>query len=84
MITGLFLCSVLEINRTALLIYAIILEYNERISNMPEAPTLKNLLDTRKKNYATSIIILTTNKQKLFNGNISDIPEELLNLPIFE
>ena len=63
MITGLFLCSVLEINRTALLIYAIILEYNERISNMPEAPTLKNLLDTRKKRKSCNIDYHFNHKQ---------------------
>lgn len=51
---------------------------------MPEASTLKELLDTRKDNHTTSIIISTTNKKDLFKGNISDIPEELLNLPIFE
>lgn len=84
MITGLFLCLVLEINRTALFIYAIILEYNERISNMSEAPTLKELLDTRKENHATSIIISTTNNKKLFKGKVSELPEKLLNLPIFE
>lgn len=54
------------------------------VSCNADTPTLKELLNRRKENHATSIIILTTNKQELFNDNISDIPEELLNLPIFE
>lgn len=51
---------------------------------MPEAPTLKNLLDTRKENHASSILVSTTNDKDLFKGNISDVPENLLNIPIFE
>lgn len=50
---------------------------------MPKAPTLKELLDTRKTNHATSILISTTNKKDLFKGNISELSEELLNIPIF-
>ena len=46
---------------------------------MPKAPTLKELLDTRKTNHATSILVSTTNEKDLFKGNIS----ELLNIPIF-
>lgn len=54
------------------------------VSCNADTPTLKELLNHQKDNHATSIIISTTNKQDLFKGNISDIPEELLNLPIFE
>ena len=50
---------------------------------MPKAPTLKELLDTRKTNHATSILVSTTNKKDLFKGNISELSEELLNIPIF-
>lgn len=50
---------------------------------MPEAPTLKNLLDTRKENHATSILVSTKTDKDLFKGNISDVPENLLNIPIF-
>ena len=42
---------------------------------MPKAPTLKELLDTRKTNHATSILVSTTNEK--------DLSEELLNIPIF-
>ena len=44
---------------------------------MPKAPTLKELLDTRKTNHATSI------EKDLFKGNISELSEKLLNIPIF-
>lgn len=50
---------------------------------MPEAPTLKNLLDTRKENHATSILVSTTNDKDLFKGKISELPENLLNIHIF-
>ena len=49
---------------------------------MPKAPTLKELLDTRKTNHAT-ILVSTTNEKDLFKGNISELSEELLNIPIF-
>ena len=42
---------------------------------MPKAPTLKELLDTRKTNHATSILVS--------KGNISELSEKLLNIPIF-
>lgn len=50
---------------------------------MSKAPTLKELLDTRKENHATSIIISTTNEKDLFKDNISELSEELLNIRIF-
>lgn len=50
---------------------------------MPEAPTLKNLLDTRKENHASSILVSTTNDKDLFKGKISELPEKLLNIHIF-
>lgn len=49
---------------------------------MEEAPTLKELLSNRKENHATSIIVSTKDKD-LFKGDISELPEELLNIPIF-
>ena len=50
---------------------------------MPKAPTLKELLDTRKTNHATSILVSTTNEKDLFKDNISELSKELLNIPIF-
>lgn len=50
---------------------------------MPKAPTLKELLDTRKTNHATSILVYTKTDKDLFKGNIADVPENLLNIPIF-
>ena len=49
---------------------------------MEEAPKLKELLNNRKENHATSIIVSTKDKD-LFKGNISELPEELLNIQIF-
>lgn len=43
---------------------------------MPKAPTLKELLDTRKTNHATSILVSTTNEKDLFKGNISELSEK--------
>lgn len=54
------------------------------VSCNADAPTLKELLNRRKENHVTSIIISTTNKKGLFKGNISELPKELLNIPIFE
>lgn len=51
---------------------------------MSEAPTLKELLNRREDNHATSIIISTTTNKKLFKDKVSELPEKLLNLPIFE
>ena len=48
---------------------------------MEEAPTLKGLLNSRKENHANSIIVSTKNKD-LFKGDISELPEELLNIKI--
>lgn len=50
---------------------------------MEKAPTLKELLSNRKEDHATSIIVSTKNNKDLFKGNISELPEELLNIPIF-
>lgn len=50
---------------------------------MEEAPRLKELLSNRKENHATSIIVSTKNNKDLFKGNVSELPEELLNIPIF-
>lgn len=59
------------------------LELEKCVSCMSETPTLQNLLDTRKENHATSIIVSTKNNKNLFKGDISGLPEELLNTPIF-
>ena len=50
---------------------------------MEKVPTLKELLCNRKENHATSIIVSTKNNKNLFKGDISRLPEELLNIPIF-
>lgn len=50
---------------------------------MEKAPILKELLQHREENYATSIVVSTKNDKDLFKGNISDVPEKLLNLQIF-
>lgn len=50
---------------------------------MEKAPMLKELLNNRKENHANSIIVSTKNDKDLFKGNISDIPEKLLNIQIF-
>lgn len=49
---------------------------------MEEAPTLKELLNSRKENHANLIIIATTKNKDLFKGDISELPEELLNIKI--
>lgn len=48
-----------------------------------EAPTLKELLNTRKKDHANSIIVSTIKDKDLFKGDVSELPEELLNISIF-
>ena len=50
---------------------------------MEKAPTLKELLSNRKKNHAKLIIVSTTKNKDLFKGDISELPEELLNIQIF-
>ena len=50
---------------------------------MEKAPTLKELLSNRKKNHANFIIVSTTKNKDLFKGDISELPEELLNIQIF-
>ncbi|CBK95129.1 hypothetical protein ERE_33830 [Agathobacter rectalis M104/1] len=50
---------------------------------MEKVPTLKELLQHRKEDYVTSIVVSTKNDKDLFKGNISDVPEKLLNLQIF-
>lgn len=51
------------------------LELEKCVSCMSETPTLQNLLDTRKENHATSIIVSTKNNKNLFKGDISGLPE---------
>lgn len=50
---------------------------------MKEAPTLKELINNRKENHANSIIVSTSKNKDLFKGDISELPEELLNIQIF-
>lgn len=50
---------------------------------MEKAPTLKELLSNRKKSHANLIIVSTTKNKDLFKGDISELPEELLNIQIF-
>lgn len=50
---------------------------------MEKAPTLKELLSNRKKNHANLIIVSITKNKDLFKGDISELPEELLNIQIF-
>lgn len=50
---------------------------------MEKAPTLKELLSNRKKNHANLIIVSTTKNKDLFKGDVSELPEELLNIQIF-
>ena len=50
---------------------------------MTKAPTLKELLQYRKENYANLITVSTKKNKDLFKGNISELPEELLNIQIF-
>lgn len=50
---------------------------------MKEAPTLKELLSNREKNHANLIIVSTNKNKDLFKGDISKLPEELLNIQIF-
>lgn len=50
---------------------------------MEKAPTLKELLSNRKESHANSIIVSTKNDKDLFKGNVCELPEVLLNIPIF-
>lgn len=53
------------------------------VTCLVDPPTLQELLNRRKENHATSIIVSTKNNKDLFKGDISGLPEELLNIPIF-
>lgn len=50
---------------------------------MEEAPTLKELLNNRKENHADFIVVSTNKGKDLFKGNVSKLPEKLLNIQIF-
>ena len=43
----------------------------------------EELLNNRKENHANLIIVSTNKNKDLFKGNISELPEELLNIQIF-
>ena len=59
-------------------------EYHwNRVTCLADTPTLQELLNRRKENHAASIIVSTRNNKDLFKGDISELPEELLNIPIF-
>ncbi|WP_456110927.1 hypothetical protein [Roseburia inulinivorans] len=53
------------------------------VTCLVDTPTLQELLNRRKENHATSIIVSTRNNKDLFKGDVSGLPEELLNIPIF-
>lgn len=48
-----------------------------------KVPTLKELLSNRKENHANSIIVSTNRNKDLFEGDVSELPEALLNIPIY-
>lgn len=50
---------------------------------MEKAPTLKELLNNRKENHADFIVISTNKGKDLFKGDVSKLPEKLLNIQIF-
>ena len=50
---------------------------------MEKAPTLKELLSTRKENHANLIIVSTNKSKDLFKGDASELSEALLNIPIY-
>ncbi len=50
---------------------------------MGKAPTLKELLSNRKESHANLIIVSTFKDKDLFRGDVSKLPEKLLNIPIF-
>lgn len=50
---------------------------------MEKAPTLKELLNSRKENHANYIIVSTNKNKDLFNGDVSELSEKLLNIRIF-
>ena len=50
---------------------------------MEDAPTLKELLNNRKENHADCIVVSTNKGKDLFKGDVSKLPEELLNISIF-
>lgn len=50
---------------------------------MEKAPRLKELLSNRKESHANSIIVSTNKDKDLFKGDVSELPEALLNIPIF-
>lgn len=50
---------------------------------MGKAPTLKELLSNRKENHENSIIVSTTKDKDLFKGDVSELPEALLNISIY-
>lgn len=50
---------------------------------MEKAPTLKELLSNRKENHANLIVVSTNKNKDLFKGDVSELPEALLNIQIF-
>lgn len=50
---------------------------------MEKAPTLKELLNNRKENHADFIVVSTNKGKDLFKGDVSKLPEKLLNIQIF-
>ena len=50
---------------------------------MGKAPTLKELLSNRKENHENSIIVSSAKDKDLFKGDVSELPEALLNISIY-
>lgn len=53
------------------------------IEDMKDAPLLKDLLIQRKENHANHIVVSTNKNRDLFDGDVSELPEVLLNARIF-
>ena len=54
-----------------------------RINIYGKGSNTKRIIKQPKKNHANSIIVSTTKNKDLFKGDISELPEELLNIQIF-
>lgn len=50
---------------------------------MEEVLRLKDLLSNLKENHANLITVSTIKNKDLFKGDVSEVPESLLNIQIF-
>lgn len=53
------------------------------IEDTREAPILKDLLSHREKSHSNHIVVSTTKNKDLFEGDVSKLPETLLNARVF-